>query len=92
MRQVAAARRSTAAATSKRSQPRRIPARGTSVAEALTATDRHDRREHERCAASPRSRSDPGVVAAYVHNAAAPDLGKIGVLVALEVDRRHRPS
>jgi elongation factor Ts len=26
----------------------------------------------------------PGIVAAYVHNAAAPDLGKIGVLVALE--------
>jgi len=27
---------------------------------------------------------DPGVVASYVHNAAAPDMGKIGVLVALE--------
>jgi elongation factor Ts len=27
---------------------------------------------------------DPGVVAAYVHNAAAPELGKIGVLVALK--------
>ncbi|HEY3778077.1 MAG TPA: translation elongation factor Ts [Rhizomicrobium sp.] len=27
---------------------------------------------------------EPGVVASYVHNAAAPDLGKIGVLVALE--------
>ena len=26
----------------------------------------------------------PGVVASYIHNAAAPDLGKIGVLVALE--------
>jgi len=26
----------------------------------------------------------PGIVASYVHNAAAPDLGKIGVLVALE--------
>ncbi|HEY4263716.1 MAG TPA: translation elongation factor Ts [Micropepsaceae bacterium] len=26
----------------------------------------------------------PGVVASYVHNAAAPDLGKIGVLVAVE--------
>jgi elongation factor Ts len=26
----------------------------------------------------------PGIVAAYIHNAAAPDLGKIGVLVALE--------
>jgi elongation factor Ts len=29
-------------------------------------------------------RVSPGVVASYVHNAAAPDLGKIGVLVALE--------
>ncbi len=27
---------------------------------------------------------DPGVVAAYVHNAASPELGKIGVLVALK--------
>jgi elongation factor Ts len=27
---------------------------------------------------------DPGVVSAYVHNAAAPELGKIGVLVALK--------
>jgi elongation factor Ts len=27
---------------------------------------------------------NPGVVAAYVHNAASPELGKIGVLVALE--------
>jgi elongation factor Ts len=27
---------------------------------------------------------DPGIVAFYVHNAVAPDLGKIGVLVALE--------
>jgi len=27
---------------------------------------------------------EPGVVASYVHNAVAPDLGKIGVLVALE--------
>ena len=27
---------------------------------------------------------NPGVVASYVHNAVAPDLGKIGVLVALE--------
>src|SRR4051812_23565641 len=26
----------------------------------------------------------PGIVAAYIHNAVAPDLGKIGVLVALE--------
>src|SRR4029077_10558324 len=26
----------------------------------------------------------PGVVATYIHNAVAPDLGKIGVLVALE--------
>jgi elongation factor Ts len=26
----------------------------------------------------------PGIVASYVHNAVAPDLGKIGVLVALE--------
>ena len=30
-----------------------------------------------------------GVVAAYIHNAVAPDLGKIGVLVALESDRRQ---
>jgi len=29
---------------------------------------------------------NPGVVAAYVHNPAAPDLGKIGVLVALKSD------
>ena len=28
--------------------------------------------------------ADPGLVASYVHNAAAPGLGKIGVLVALE--------
>jgi elongation factor Ts len=27
---------------------------------------------------------EPGVVASYVHNAVAPDLGKIGVLVALQ--------
>jgi elongation factor Ts len=27
---------------------------------------------------------DPGVVAAYIHNAASPELGKIGVLVALK--------
>jgi elongation factor Ts len=27
---------------------------------------------------------DPGVVAAYVHNASSPELGKIGVLVALK--------
>ena len=27
---------------------------------------------------------NPGVVAAYVHNAASPELGKIGVLVALK--------
>jgi len=27
---------------------------------------------------------DPGVVSAYVHNAASPELGKIGVLVALK--------
>src|SRR3546814_11754354 len=27
---------------------------------------------------------DPGVVASYMHNAVAPGLGKIGVLVALE--------
>jgi elongation factor Ts len=27
---------------------------------------------------------DPGIVASYVHNSVAPDLGKIGVLVALE--------
>src|SRR6202044_527792 len=27
---------------------------------------------------------DPGVVAAYVHNATSPELGKIGVLVALK--------
>src|SRR6185369_6876557 len=27
---------------------------------------------------------DPGVVAAYVHNAASPELGKIGVLVGLK--------
>ena len=30
-----------------------------------------------------------GVVAGYMHNAVAPDLGKIGVLVALEFDRRQ---
>jgi elongation factor Ts len=29
-------------------------------------------------------RVDPGVVAAYVHNASSPELGKIGVLVALK--------
>ena len=29
-------------------------------------------------------RVDPGVVASYVHNAASPELGKIGVLVALK--------
>ncbi|MGB1547339.1 MAG: translation elongation factor Ts [Alphaproteobacteria bacterium] len=29
-------------------------------------------------------RVEPGVVASYMHNAVAPDLGKIGVLVALE--------
>ena len=29
---------------------------------------------------------DPGVVATYVHNAAAPNMGKIGVLVALKSD------
>ncbi|HWD29809.1 MAG TPA: translation elongation factor Ts [Rhizomicrobium sp.] len=29
-------------------------------------------------------RVDPGVVSAYVHNAASPELGKIGVLVALK--------
>jgi elongation factor Ts len=34
-----------------------------------------------RCAALSAS---PGVVASYVHNAAAPDLGKIGVLVAIK--------
>ena len=30
-----------------------------------------------------------GVVVAYMHNSVAPDLGKIGVLVALEIDRRQ---
>ncbi len=30
-----------------------------------------------------------GVVVPYVHNAAAPNLGKIGVLVALEIERRQ---
>src|SRR6202012_946440 len=29
---------------------------------------------------------DPGVVAAYVHNASSPELGKIGVLVGLKSD------
>ena len=33
-----------------------------------------------------------GVVVAYTHNAVAPDLGKIGVLVALESDRRQGAS
>src|ERR1043165_1204311 len=32
---------------------------------------------------------DPGVVAAYVHNATSPELGKIGVLVALKSTAPH---
>ena len=44
---------------------------------------RQDRREH---GGAPHRRAgvNPGVVAAYVHNAASPELGKIGVLVALK--------
>ncbi len=66
------------------------PGTGRNVAEELTALDRHDRREH---VAAPRwrgSMSPTASVASYVHNAVAPNLGKIGVLVALESDGRRR--
>ena len=35
---------------------------------------------------------NPGVVAAYVHNATSPELGKIGVLVALKSTARRRQA
>ena len=50
--------------------------------------DRHHRREHEAAPRQRSSRSSRAVVAAYMHNALAPGLGKIGVLVALESDWR----
>ena len=51
---------------------------------------RHDRREHDAAPARRSSRSRQGVIATYVHNAVTEGLGKIGVLVALEIGRRRR--
>ena len=76
------------AATSRRWRPRAYPGGGKTVADEADRRCRHHRREHERCAAPPRCRSSDGVVASYVHNAAAPGLGKIGVLVGA----RSRPA
>ena len=45
---------------------------------------RHDRREPVAAPRRGRSRSNEGAIVSYVHNAVAPGLGKIGVLVALE--------
>ena len=45
---------------------------------------RQDRREHDAAPRQDRCRSAQGALATYVHNPAAPGLGKIGVVVALE--------
>ena len=71
------------AAISPRSRPRRIPAaaatcRASSTNLVATIGENMTLRR-----AAALSVSD-GVVATYIHNAVAPDLGKIGVLVALE--------
>ena len=59
-------------------------AEGGTVEDRLTQSGRHHWRKYDDCAA-PRSLTVPqGIVASYVHNAVAPSLGKIGVLVALE--------
>ena len=50
---------------------------------------RHHRREHERAPHGRRCQVGEGVVADYVHNKVADGLGKIGVLVALESQRRQ---
>ena len=75
--------RSSTAPTSRRSAHAAYPGGGTVEREA-DRQHRHDRREP---VAPPRracSKSSKGAVVSYVHNAVAPGLGKIGVLVALE--------
>ena len=69
-----------------------IPGPAARVDEELTAADRDDRREHGAAPGRRGCRGRQGVVATYVHNAVAPGLGKIGVLVALESDRPSRRS
>ena len=62
---------------------------GGTVADAHRQRDRDDRREHD---AAPRRRAEGRAgrrSAQYVHNAVGEGLGKIGVIVALEFDRRH---
>ena len=50
----------------------------------LDESGRQDRREHESVRRAAALSVNPGVVAAYVHNAASPELGNIGVLVGLK--------
>ena len=61
-----------------------MPATGTSVDRCDQGGDRHHRREHYRSAAPRSVAVEHGVVGSYVHDAVAPGLGKIGVLVGLE--------
>ena len=69
-----------------------MPATARRVAETLTAADRHDRREHDAAPhghAVGRAGRGRGL---RPQRRRRPSLGKIGVLVALEVDRRHRQA
>ncbi len=80
--------RSTMVATWPRSRRRRTPAPAATCRASSHAPDRHHRREH--VAAPPACcRSPTASSASYMHNKVATDLGKIGVLVALESTRRQ---
>ena len=68
--------------------PRRLSGRRHRPGEA-DRQHRHDRREPVDPPRRRPSQVGEGVVVPYVHNAAAPGLGKIGVLVALESERRQ---
>ena len=71
------------AATSPRSRPSPFPGTGRDVQGELTNLIATIGENMSLRRAASLSVSD-GVVVAYTHNAVAPDLGKIGVLVALE--------